>query len=64
MAPEQMRPGVNGQIVVVTRSGRHGYVFEAPDKTQGPFHPMTGPQDVRAFAQARTDWRKWLSSSP
>lgn len=58
---EKMEPGVNGVILPVTRGGRDGYVFQAPDGSQGPFHPSTGPADVRAFAQARADWRDFLN---
>lgn len=61
VAVEKMEPGVNGTILPVSRGGRQGYVFQAPDGKQGPFYPSTGPNDVRAFAQARADWRAFLN---
>lgn len=57
---ERMEPGKNGIILPVTRHGRRGYVFRAIDGNEGPFRPMTGPTDVRAFALARSDWRDSL----
>lgn len=58
---EKLQPGVNGVILPVTVHGRPGYVFEAPDKTRGPFHPEVGKSGAtRAFYQARLDWRSWL----
>jgi hypothetical protein len=58
-----MRPGVNGAIVPARDpQGRLGWVFQAPDGTKGPFHPVTGADRIRAFLAARVDWRAWLNT--
>lgn len=61
---QKMEPGVNGAIVVETRSGRRGYVFVAPDGAKGLFHPIGDTKGVRAFAEARADWRAFLQKQP